>query len=129
MTDRELMQQCYAVPLHEQLTSVPENSRLVIDDPDGKGALFIPVGRMCHEAAAALRERLAQPQQSHEINADTDAIGMAIHDALVCGTGVVKLWLDGGKMQFDHVPIKDFAVFADELKWRAAHTVKEKMNG
>ena len=62
MTDRELMQQCYAVPLHEQLTSVPENSRLVIDDPDGKGALFIPVGRMCHEAAAALRERLAQPE-------------------------------------------------------------------
>ena len=75
---------------------------------------------------AALRERLAQPQQSHEINADTDAIGMAIHDALVCGTGVVKLWLDAGKMTFDHVAIKDFAVFGDELKWRAAHTGKEK---
>jgi hypothetical protein len=75
-----------------------------------------------------LRERLAQPQQSHEINADTDAIGMAIHDALVCGTGVVKLWLDAGKMTFDHVSIKDFAVFGDELKRRAAHTGKEKMN-
>ena len=80
------------------------------------------------ELIPALKERLAQPQQSHEINADTDAIGMAIHDALVCGTGVVKLWLDAGKMNFDHVSIKDFAVFGDELKWRAAHTGKEKMN-
>ena len=61
MTDRELMQQTCAVPLHEQLASVPENARLVIDDPDGMGTRFIPVGRLCREAAAALRERLAQP--------------------------------------------------------------------
>ena len=63
MTDRELMQQAYAVPLHEQLASVPESARLVIDDQDGMGTRFIPVGRMCHEAAAALRERLAQPER------------------------------------------------------------------
>jgi hypothetical protein len=35
---------------------------LVIDDPDGMGTQFIPVGRMCHEAAEALRARLAQPE-------------------------------------------------------------------
>jgi hypothetical protein len=63
MTDRELMQQAYAVPLHEQLASVPANARLVIDDPDRMSTRFIPVGRMCHEAASALRERLAQPAQ------------------------------------------------------------------
>jgi hypothetical protein len=56
MKDKE---QTYAVPLHEQLASVPENARLVIDDPDGMGTRFIPVGRLCREAAAALRERLA----------------------------------------------------------------------
>lgn len=60
MNDKELMQKTYAAPLHEQLASVPENARLVIDDPDGMGTRFIPVGRLCREAAAALRERLAQ---------------------------------------------------------------------
>jgi len=103
MTDRELMQQ--ALDALERYGGVDQ--------------------RAC-DAEEALRERLAQPQQSHEINADTDAIGMAIHDAFLCGTGVVKLWLDAGKMTFDHVPIKDFNVFADELKWRVAHTGKEK---
>ena len=53
----------YAVPLHELLDSVPRDARLVIDDPDGKGTRFIPVGRYCHEAAEALRARLTQPEQ------------------------------------------------------------------
>ena len=57
MTDK-----AYAVPLHELLAGVPRNARLVIDDPDGMGTQFIPVGRMCHEAAEALRARLAQPE-------------------------------------------------------------------
>ena len=58
MTDK-----AYAVPLHELLASVPRDARLVIDDPDGMGTRFIPVGRMCHEAAEALRARLAQPER------------------------------------------------------------------
>ena len=45
----------YQVPLDEQLASVPENARLVIDDPEGLGTRFIPVGRMSQEAAAELR--------------------------------------------------------------------------
>jgi hypothetical protein len=114
MTDRELMQQA--------LEALEWNLPVIEDYGDHE-----QLNRQ-HRAIIALCERLAQPQQSHEINADTDAIGMAIHDALVCGTGVVKLWLDAGKMNFDHVSIKDFAVFGDELKWRAAHTGKEKMN-
>lgn len=57
MTDK-----AYEVPLHEQLANVPRNARLVIDDADGMGTRFIPVGRMCHEAAEALRARLAQPE-------------------------------------------------------------------
>lgn len=55
MTDK-----AYAVPLHEQLASVPRDARLMIDDADGMGTRFIPVGRMCHEAAEALQ--LAQPK-------------------------------------------------------------------
>ena len=55
MTDK-----AYAVPLHEQLASVPRDARLIIDDADGMGTRFIPVGRMCHEAAEALQ--LAQPE-------------------------------------------------------------------
>ena len=58
MTDK-----AYVVPLHEQLARVPRNARLVIDDADGMGTTFIPVGRYCHEAADALRAALAQPEQ------------------------------------------------------------------
>ena len=50
MTDK-----AYTVPLHEQLARVPRDARLVIDDPDGMGTQYIPVGRYCHEAAEALR--------------------------------------------------------------------------
>ena len=53
----------YAVPLHELLVGVPRDTRLEITDPDGMGTRFIPVGRYCHEAAEALRARLAQPEQ------------------------------------------------------------------
>jgi len=42
------------VPLVEQLESVPTDARLVIDDADGMGTHFIPVGRMCHDAANAI---------------------------------------------------------------------------
>ena len=52
--------EAYEVPLVEQLESVPNNARLVIDDADGMGTRFIPVGRMCHEAATALRRALEQ---------------------------------------------------------------------
>jgi hypothetical protein len=57
-----------------------------------------------------------------KIDADTHAIDHAIQDAFVCGTGIVKLWFDGTKLSFDHVPIEDFSKFGDELKWRAANT-------
>tara|TARA_R110000868_G_scaffold407212_1_gene688437 strand:+ start:739 stop:1191 length:453 start_codon:yes stop_codon:yes gene_type:complete len=57
MTDK-----AYAVPLHELLVGVPRDTRLEIIDPDGMGTRFIPVGRYCHEAAEALRARLAQPE-------------------------------------------------------------------
>ena len=112
MTDRELFTQALEALEEINKLSVGENAICLPAEIDG--------------AMDALRERLAQPQQAHEINADKDAIGMAIQDTFVCGTGVVKLWFDGGKMTFDHVPINDFNVFGDELKWRAAHTRKEK---
>jgi hypothetical protein len=56
------MDKAYVVPLHELLAGVPRGTRLEINDPDGMGTRFIPVGRYCHEAAEALRARLAQPE-------------------------------------------------------------------
>jgi len=44
------------VPLIEQLEAVPETARLVIDDDDGNGTRYMPVGRMCKEAAELLRK-------------------------------------------------------------------------
>lgn len=61
MTDK-----AYAVPLHELLARVPRDARLVIDDPDGMGTQYIPVGRHCHEAAEELRARLAQPEPKYQ---------------------------------------------------------------
>ena len=56
------MDKAYVVPLHELLAGVPRGTRLEINDPDGMGTRFIPVGRYCHEAAEALRAALAQPE-------------------------------------------------------------------
>jgi hypothetical protein len=60
------------------------------------------------------------------INADMDAINLAIQDLFICGTGVVKFHFIDGKPNFDHVPIQDFHKFADELKWRAERTKETK---
>lgn len=51
--------------LIELLEAVPVDARLVVDDGPHSTS-FHPVGRLCHEAAAALRERLAQKEQKHE---------------------------------------------------------------
>jgi hypothetical protein len=48
-------QQAYEVPLIEQLESVPADARLTIESEDGLSTRYIPVGRMCQEAAAVLR--------------------------------------------------------------------------
>lgn len=48
---------CAAVPLAEQLRSVPQDAVLRIDTPNALGCMdtrSIPVGRLCHEAADAL---------------------------------------------------------------------------
>jgi hypothetical protein len=55
-------QQMYEVPLIEQLESVPKDARLRIDDADGMGTHYFPIGSMCHEAAKALRAKLSEPE-------------------------------------------------------------------
>jgi hypothetical protein len=47
------------VPLHEHLAKVPADARLVIEDADGFGTSYIPVGRLCQEAATVIRQALA----------------------------------------------------------------------
>ena len=62
------------------------------------------------------------------MNIDTDmsAIDKALEDALICGTGVMKFSFKNGLMLCDHVPIKDFRHFSDELKWRSEITIYEE---
>ena len=50
------------VPLVEQLESVPQDARLCIDDADGMGTHYFPIGNMCHEAAKAIRAKLSEPE-------------------------------------------------------------------
>jgi hypothetical protein len=60
------------------------------------------------------------------IDTDMNAIDKAIADALVCGTGVMKFSFTDGMILCDHVPIKDFREFGEELKWRAENTIYEE---
>ena len=64
------------------------------------------------------------------MNIDTDmsAIEKAIADALTCGTGVMKFNFTNGMVLCDHVPIKDFLQFSEELKWRSEITIHEEKN-
>jgi hypothetical protein len=42
-------------PLIDLLTRVPENARCRVDEPDGMGSVWIPVGRLCKDATDSLR--------------------------------------------------------------------------
>ena len=61
MTDKQ--PEACEVPFVELLESVPNNSRLWVDSPEGMGSTHFPVGHYCHKAAAELR-------RLHEVNAD-----------------------------------------------------------
>jgi hypothetical protein len=61
MTDKQ--PEAYEVPFVELLESVPNNSRLWVDFPEGMGSTHFPVGHYCHKAAAELR-------RLHEVNAE-----------------------------------------------------------
>jgi hypothetical protein len=63
----EAMKQAHQVPLVEQLESVPADARLVIDDADGMGTRYIPVGRMCHDAAKTIRAAIEQAEKMEPV--------------------------------------------------------------
>lgn len=58
----EAMKQAYAVPLIEQLESVPTDARMMYEH-DKFHHQNIPVGRLCHEAATALRQAIEQAEK------------------------------------------------------------------
>ena len=63
-----------------------------------------------------------------QIDTDMSAIDKAIADALTCGTGVMKFNFENGLVLCDHVPIKDFLQFSEELKWRSEISTHEEKN-
>jgi hypothetical protein len=72
MTDKQPT--AYEVPFVELLESVPNNSRLWVDFPEGMGSTHFPVGHYCHKAAAELR-------RLHEVNAElVEAVKAALSD-------------------------------------------------
>ena len=66
------------VPLVEQLESVPQDARLCIDDADGMGTHYFPIGNMCHEAAKVLRAKLSEPE--NEFNPDWNAMAVMVEE-------------------------------------------------
>lgn len=72
MTDKQST--AYEVPFVELLESVPNNSRLWVDFPEGMGSTHFPVGHYCHKAAVELR-------RLHEVNAElVEAVKAALSD-------------------------------------------------
>jgi hypothetical protein len=71
MTDKQPT--AYEVPFVELLESVPNNSRLWVDFPEGMGSTHFPVGHYCHKAAAELR-------RLHDVNAELVEALKQIHD-------------------------------------------------
>ncbi len=59
------MKQAYAVPLIEQLESVPADARMMYEH-DKFHHQNIPVGRLCHEAATALRQAIAEAEKQEQ---------------------------------------------------------------
>ena len=59
------MKQAYAVPLIEQLESVPADARMMYEH-DKSHHENIPVGRLCHEAATALRQSIAEVEKQEQ---------------------------------------------------------------
>ena len=93
MTDKQ--PEAYEVPFVELLESVPNNSRLWVDFPEGMGSTHFPVGHYCHKAAAELRrlheahdwqykmagDRLRRIEQLEKVNAELlEAIKAALSD-------------------------------------------------
>jgi hypothetical protein len=60
-----------------------------------------------------------------KIDTDMSAIDLAIQDAFVCGTGIVKVELVNGKLSCDNVPIKNFYEFGEQLQWLASQNIQE----
>jgi hypothetical protein len=82
----EAMKLALEVPLVEQLESVPADARLVIDDADDMGTRYIPVGRMCHDAAKTLRTAIEKLEDAEFHSAEY----WKGHDDAV--RGVAKRW-------------------------------------
>ena len=64
-------------PLIELLEQVPHDARVVVEH-DQFSSSSHPVGRLCHEAAAALRARLAQPEMNQWHGLTDEEIGEVI---------------------------------------------------
>ena len=60
-----------------------------------------------------------------KVDTDMSAIDLAIQDAFICGTGIVKVELVNGKLSCDNVPIKNFYEFGEQLQWLASQNIQE----
>jgi hypothetical protein len=77
----------YEVPLHERLETVPHNARLIIEDENGLGTTYIPIGREAKLAASELR-------RLHEVNQE---LVEALEDVTAHLVGAHELIQNGGE--------------------------------
>lgn len=80
---------CAAVPLAEQLRSVPQDAVLRIDTPNALGCMdtrSIPVGRLCHEAADAMARGVADQEHTGRVEAPALRLADYVNAAHIIGS-------------------------------------------
>jgi hypothetical protein len=102
MNHIDVMKQVYQVPLIEQIEEVPADARLVIEHENNGGTTFIPVGRICQDAANALREAI-EAAEKNQFNPDWNAINLLSEENLALHKRIAELEAEKPKFQTGNI--------------------------
>jgi hypothetical protein len=72
------MNEAKQVPLQELLNAVPKDARYVVEDADGYGTQYIPVGRYCQDAATEIERLNYEVDAIPAIKEERDALAAEV---------------------------------------------------
>jgi hypothetical protein len=108
------MKQAYAVPLIEQLESVPADARMMYEH-DKFHHENIPVGRLCHEAASALRQAIAEAEKTIDVDSSRFPKDQLDHKPGMVITAPVQVIPEAE--QPDLARVGEVGIWGDKREW------------